>query len=482
MIKAGSQHGILTGDRVVPRWSIVLLLLYCVAVFCVPLHGQIVLPGAGIIDTVAGTGVGGYSGDGGMATSAKLDLPQGIAVDSAGNIYIADTQNSRIREVAFSTGIISTVAGNGTAGFSGDGGAATSAEVNHPRGVVVDALGNIYIGDTDNSRIRKVAPGGIISTVAGNGTSGSSGDGGLATSAELNAPSYLAVDASTNIYVTDSNSQVIRKVTATTGIIQTVAGGGVICTSHTDLVGDGCLAIHAVMDVPEGVAVDAIGNLYIADTGFSRIRKVTASTNIITTVAGNGIAGFSGDGGAATSAELLGPFDVVVDGAGNLYIADTSNQRIREVDALTGNIATIVGDGTSGSSGDGEAATSAELENPESIAVDNYGNIYTPDTAANRIRAIGSSTTHIVLPAPGFISTVAGSGTAGYSGDGGSAASAKIHNPLAVTMDNAGNIYFTDEINERVRKVSAVTDIITTVAGTGTADFQGMGEQLPVLS
>ena len=283
----------------------------------------------GQINTVAGNGTPGYSGDGGAATSAELNAPHGVAVDSAGNLYIADLSNNCIRKVTATTGMITTVAGNGTAGYSGDGGAATSAELYNPFGVEVDSSGNIYIADIGNNRIRKVtATTGMITTFAGNGTAGYSGDGGAATGAGLHFPISVAVDASDNIYIADSYNQCIRKVTATTGIITTVAGNGTKGYS-----GDGGAATNAELNTPDGVAVDVSGNIYIADANNNRIRKVTASTGIITTVAGNGTRGYSGDGGAATSAELYSPTAVAVDVdvSGNIYIADDANNRIRAV-------------------------------------------------------------------------------------------------------------------------------------------------------
>ncbi len=258
-----------------------------------------------------------------------------------GNIYIADFNNSRIRKVDATTSIITTVAGNGIAGYSGDNGPATSAELNLTRGVAVDGSGNIYIGDFHNNSIRKVtATTGIITTVAGNGTLGYSGDNGPATSAQLDGPDAVAVDASGNIYFADSYNNVIRKVLATTGIITTVAGNGLGAGSGTPYSGgysgDNGSATNAELNLPLGVAVDASGNLFITDCANHRIRKVAAN-GIITTVAGNGfgtgsgIGGYTGDNGSATSAELNCPEGVTVDTGGNIYIADTYNSVVRKV-------------------------------------------------------------------------------------------------------------------------------------------------------
>jgi hypothetical protein len=339
----------------------------------------------GLISTVAGDGTGGYSGDGGKATSAELYEPYGAAVDAAGNIYIADTINERVRKVTVSTGDISTVAGNGMYGYSGDGGPATSAQLDLPTRVALDSAGNIYIADWGNQRIRKVTVStGDISTVAGNGTPGFSGDGGKATSAELNDPFDVVVDAAGNIYIADEANNRIRKVAASTGDISTVAGNGTAGFS-----GDGGAATSAELHFPRGVALDTANNIYIADYDNQRVRKVTVSSGDISTVAGNGTAGFSGDGGPATSAELNYLLGVAVDSAGNIYIADTSNNRIRKVTVSTGDISTVAGDGTAGYSGDGGPATSAELYDPFGVAVDSAGNVYISDTLNNRIRKVG---------------------------------------------------------------------------------------------
>jgi len=281
----------------------------------------------GIITTIAGTGTAGNTGDGGLATSAKLNFPMGLALDASGNIYIADFYNMNIRKVTISTGIISTVAGNGTAGFSGDGGLATAAELYYPFGIAVDGSGNIYIGDLKNSRVRKVtASTGLISTIAGNGTAGYSGDGGLAAAAELNYLQIIILDAANNIYIADQENNRVRKIDATTGIITTIAGNGT-----GGFAGDGGLATAAELSYPTGLAFDKSGNLYIGDQNNKRVRKVTKSTGIITTVAGNGTSGFSGDGGSPTSAKLSFLDGVAVDASGAVYIADTGNNRIRKV-------------------------------------------------------------------------------------------------------------------------------------------------------
>ncbi|MFZ0319755.1 MAG: hypothetical protein WAL56_11565 [Candidatus Sulfotelmatobacter sp.] len=290
-----------------------------------------------LISTVAGNGTYGYSGDGGLAFNAELREPTGVALNTSGNVYIADDFNYRIRKITVSTGDISTVAGDGTAGYSGDGGAATGAELNYPLGLAVDTSGNIYIADLINCRVRKVTVStGIITTVAGNGKCGYSGDGGAATSAELANPSTVAVDKSGNIYIADENNNRVRKVTVSTGIITTVAGNGIAGYS-----GDGGPATSAEMDDPTAVAVDSSANIYITDTVNQRIRKVTVSTGIITTVAGNGTAGYSGDGGPATSAELYEPLGIATDSSNNFYIVDFDNCRICEVTVSNGIINTV---------------------------------------------------------------------------------------------------------------------------------------------
>ena len=302
-----------------------------------------------------------------------------MALDGSGNLYIADTNNQRIRKVD-SSGVITTVAGTGTYGYSGDGGEATAARLRSPSGVALDALGNLYIVDTDNQRIRKVDTSGVITTVAGTGTDGYSGDGAAATAARLNSPSGVALDGAGNLYIADTNNDRIRKVDSS-GNISTVAGTGTYGYS-----GDGGEATAARLRSPSGVALDALGNLYIADKSNHCIRKVDSSGNI-STVAGNGTGSFGGDGAAATSAALWNPWDVAVDWAGNLYIADRGNQRIRKVDSA-GVITTVAGTGTGSFGGDGSAATAAQLNGPEDIALDALGNLYIADTGNGRIRKV----------------------------------------------------------------------------------------------
>jgi sugar lactone lactonase YvrE/PKD repeat protein len=412
---------------------------------------------SGIISTVAGNGTAGYSGDGGAATNAELDNPWGVAVDGSGNLYIADCENNRIRMVNIS-GIINTVAGNGSLGYSGDGGAATSAKLLFPSGVAVDGSGNLYLADKYNNAIRMVNTSGIINTVADNGTWGYSGDGGAATSAELNCPAGVVLDSSGNLYIADWFNNRIRMVN-TSGIISTVAGNG-----KEGYSGDGEAATNAELDNPGGVTMDGSGNLYIADTRNNRIRMVNTS-GIISTVAGGGTGGL-GDGGAATNAELNYPIGVALDSSGNLYIADCYNNLIRMVNKSTGFINTVAGNGTGGYSGDGEAATSAELNCPTGVALDSSGNLYIADTNNNCVRMVNMS---------GIISTVAGDGTWGYSGDGGDATSAELGYPFRVTVDSSGNLYIADENNNCIRMVNKSTSIISTVAGNGTQGYAGDG-------
>ena len=338
------------------------------------------------IVTIAGNGLRGYSGDNGPATSAQISDVGGLDVDGKGDIYFADTFNDRIRKVTASTGIITTIAGTGTAGYSGDNGAATSAQLSGPFGVAVDASGNVYFADTFTHRIRKVtASTGIITTIAGTGIYGYSGDNGAATSAQLIRPYGVAVDASGNVYIADTNNNCIRKVTVSTGIITTIAGTGTAGYS-----GDNGAATSAQLRYTFGVAVDASGNVYIADTNNNRIRKITVSTGIITTIAGTGTAGYSGDNGAATSAQINYPFGVAVDASGNVYIADTFNYRIRKVTVSTGIITTIAGTGLSGCFGENGAATDAQLKFSYGVALGASGNVYIADGLNYRIRLLTS--------------------------------------------------------------------------------------------
>jgi uncharacterized protein (TIGR03437 family) len=380
----------------------------------------------GIIATVAGNGTQGFSGDNGPATSAQLYWPEGVAVDSAGNLYIADQYNYRIRKV--SNGVITTVAGNGTASFSGDNGPATSAQLYGSHGVAVGPDGSVYIADSSNNRIRKVSNG-VVTTVAGTGTAGFSGDNGPAISAQLTDPEGVAMDSAGNLYIADTGYSRVRKVT--NGVITTVAGGGAT-------LGDNGPATSAQLYSPKGVAVDSAGNLYIADTYNQRIRKV--SNGVITTVAGTGMHGpSSGDNSPATSASLFSPTGVAVDSAGNVYIADTGNSRIRKVS--NGVITTVAGNGGYGFNGDNSLATSAEVFNPEGIAVDSAGNLYIADTDNSRVRKVSN----------GVITTVGGNGTYGFSGDSGPATSAQLLGPTGIALDSAGNVFVADCGNNRIR-------------------------------
>jgi len=319
-----------------------------------------------IITTIAGTGTTGYGGDGGPALAAQMDDPSGIAVDSSGNLYLADYGNDRVRKITASTGIIDTIAGTGTGGFSGDDGLATAAQVNDPTDVAVDSAGNVYIADCSNHRVRKItASTGNITTIAGTGAGGFSGDDGLATAAQLNCPNGLGLDSSGNLYIADYYNHRIRKITAATGNITTIAGTGVGGFS-----GDDGLATAAQLNEPLDVVIDSSGNAYISDYNNNRIRKVTAATGNITTIAGDGSNAFSGDGGLAVNAALSDePGFLAVDSANNLYIPDYDNARVRKITASTGIIDTIAGTGANASTGDGGPATAADVDGPWAVAV-----------------------------------------------------------------------------------------------------------------
>ncbi|MEN6604459.1 MAG: IPT/TIG domain-containing protein [Bryobacteraceae bacterium] len=336
-----------------------------------------------IISTFAGTGTGAYSGDSGKASEAGINQPWGMVLDSSGTLFLADQVNCRIRKIA--DGTISTVAGDGTCGYTADAVAATSSELSYPTHVAFNSSGGLLIADTVNHRIRLVASGGNISTVAGTGDAGYYGDDDKATSAHLNYPTGLAVDSSGNIFIGDTYNHVIRKV-ATDGKITTFAGNNTAGYS-----GDGAAATSATLRYPEGLAFDSAGNLYVADSNNHVIRKIDKS-GIITTVAGSGTYGFSGDGGPATQATMGYPNDVYVDKSGNLYIVDTVNSRVRYVGS-DGIIRTIAGNGRYGSTGDGGLATSAALRFPGAILMNSAGSLYLADTQNNKIRLLTPTST-----------------------------------------------------------------------------------------
>ena len=327
----------------------------------------------------------GYNGDNVNATAANLLLPYYVARDKLGNIYIADTFNHRIRFVSMSTGIITTVAGTGVAGYNGDNMRATLAQLNRPQAVAIDIIGNLYISDGRNNRIRLVKKtSGNITTVAGNGRGNYfGGDNILATLSTVNDSNGLVPDAVGNLYIADSGSNRIRFVNVTTGIITTIAGTGL-----EEYNGDNILAISAGLNFSNGICLDELGNLYIADFSNHRVRLITKSTGVITTVAGTGLPGYNGDNILATSAMINFIADVALDIVGNLYIADSSNHRIRLVTRSTGIITTIAGEGISNYNGDNIQATSAYLRYPYGVTIDDYGTLYIADTANQRIRAV----------------------------------------------------------------------------------------------
>lgn len=370
----------------------------------------------------------------------SISLPSsGVFGTFSGNISVSNaycTSNSTPISVSILTGKnIYTFAGNGTSGYSGDNGVATSAEIANPSQIATDRNGNTYIADYTNAVVRKIDRYGIISTFAGNGVIGFSGDGGSALSAQLSHPSGIAVDSSNNVYISDFNNHVVRKVDAITGIITTVAGNG--AHSYT---GDGGPATSASLFYPMGLSFDNENNLHITDYLHSVIRKVDAS-GIISTVAGNGTTAYTGDGSGATSASLNYPRSICFDRSGNMYIADYDNNVVRKVNT-SGIISTYAGTGTSGYSGDGGAAISANMNHPFGVAADSIGNVYVSELHNHIVRKITTT---------GTINTIAGSGTSGYTGDGGDAISATLYQPMFVHVDRANNILVADNANNAVR-------------------------------
>ena len=416
----------------------------------------------GIITTVAGTWDRGYTGDNGPAVSARLNHPASVAVDVEGNVYIADIANNRIRRIDAS-GTITTIAGSGEVGlygqgYSGDGGPAVEAKLAYPSDVIVDGAGNLYVADKDNNRIRRIDTEGIITTIAGMGEPGYSGDNGPATEAQLNFPWSLAFDGAGNLYIADSGNHRVRRVDAE-GTITTVAGTGTM--GDPDLggySGDGGPATEAQLSWPRSLAFDGAGNLYIADTDNDRIRRMDAS-GTITTIAGTGGRRFSGDGGPAVDATVGRPQGMAVDSAGNLYIASRYNHRIRRVDTM-GGITTVAG---GGSGGDNGPAITAVLNYPHDVALDGAGNLYVAGRGSHRIRRVDSQ---------GIITAIAGTGKPGYSGDNGPAVHARLRHPQSVAVDGSGNLYIADTGNHSIRRVDS-RGIITTFAGTGEWGYGG---------
>jgi uncharacterized protein (TIGR03437 family) len=340
------------------------------------------------ITTVVGNGSAAFSGDGGPAAQATINTAVYVATDSFGNLYVADQNNNRVRKVD-SKGIITTIAGNGAPGFTGDGGPATQASLNSPAGLCLDAANNLYIADVGNYRIRKVDSSGNITTVAGNGIESYSGDGGPATQASMYIPIRCVIDAAGNLYVADQSGQRIRMIN-TAGIISTFAGTGANAGPHSlgSYSGDGGQATAANLNNPTAITVDPVGNIIFSDQYNQRIRKVDKN-GIITTIAGNGNAAYSGDGGPATSASLNYPCGVVADQNGDIYVVDDVNNRVRKIS--NGTITTVAGNGVAGYGGDGGPATAAELNIPTGIAVDAQGNIYIADVTNQRVRKVAGA-------------------------------------------------------------------------------------------
>ena len=447
--------------------------------------------GAGLVSTVAGTGVGANSMDGGLATETTLNSPFGIARDALGNLYIGEAGlgaafSHRVRKVDAISKVITTVAGTGVAGFSPDGTLATAAQINSPRDIAFDGVGNLYFVDNLNNRIRVVnvaaGPGATIATVAGSGGGGFGGDGGLATAAVLGNPFFIAIDVGGNLYIGDRGNSRVRKVDATTQRVTTIAGG------FAPDANDGGPATVANILNPAGLALDALGNLFLAENFANRIRRVDSATGAITRIAGTGVAGFSPDGTPAAGALLNGPQGIAVDRLLNLYIAESGNFRVRKVDG-SGILTTVAGSGVPGSSGDGGPATQAKLDTFRNVALDAAGNLWIADSGNHKIRFVNLSAAPVTVTgqvvSPGKIITVVGTGTGGSSGDNGPASVARINLPIGLAFDKSGNLFLSE--SNRVRFVNLTTGAvtihnqvvaashITTVAGGATAGDKGDG-------
>ncbi len=408
---------------------------------------------SGVITVVAGDGTAGHAGDDGPATAARLRHPTDVAVDGLGNLYIADEGNHRIRRVD-AAGTITTIAGTGAPGFGGDGGPATGATLRLPNAVTVDGLGNLWVSDGVNNRIRRIDVAGTITTIAGNGVAAYGGDGGLALEASIR-PWDVAVDADGGVYFADGESHRVRRVDPN-GIVRTVAGTGIQGTTR-----DGWPAIDNPLNFPTSVGLDATGRLLIGQAaGVVRVE----GGGTITRIAGTPDAGFSGDGGPATVARLTTVGGVAADASGALYISDVSNRRLRRVDA-GGTITTVAGDGSRGTEAEGALATGALLTGPQAIALDGTGALFIAEPTQHRVRRVDPN---------GVITTFAGTSVRGFAGDGGPAAAAQLDFPNGVAVGRDGEVYISDLGNSRIRMVDA-SGTITTVAGNGTPGAAGDG-------
>ena len=463
----------------------------------------------GTISTVAGNGTAQFLGENVDPVTASLNFPGGVAIDSAGSLYIADTLNARVRKVDFGANRITTFAGTGVSGYSGDGGAATSAQLNIVNGVIIDSSSNVYIVETSDIRL---VSSGTISTFAGTGTAGFSGDGGSKLSATFRNVSAMALDSSQNAYLVDAGNYRVRKTAA--GIVNTFAGNGSL-----DYNSEGLLATNGSFLTPSNLMVDNSGSLFFADQGSSAIRKLVLGSGVVSTVAGNGVigitgdggaasgaannpfaltvdaygtyyfvegqrvrsvkygvyntlantsatAGFSGDGGSATAATLNFPSGLAVAPNGDLYIGDAQNGRVRLITRATGIITTIAGTGAATSTGDGGLAVNATLNYPTALSLDGAGNLFVSELLGSRVRKINLSS--------GVISTAAGDGTTSYA-DGVAATSTGLFAPFSIFADQSSNLFIADQGHSRVRKVTSSTNVISTVAGSGVSDFSGDG-------
>ena len=487
-----------------------------------------------MISTIAGNGNAGYSGDDAPASNATINSPFGMAIDADDNLYFADSGNHRIRKIDLATGLITTVAGFGSPGFEGDGGHALDAAFNSPHGVDIDRYGNIYIADTYNNRIRKVdAESRIITTIAGIGIAGSGGDHGLAIEADLAQPKDVAVDDIGKVYIADTGNHLIRVVDAN-GIISTLAGmrgaavdpvtvqaaskarSAVLRTPQSielddeqsnlyvadtgnNLVrrivinnifedslvlteagsvdgspgydGENKVPILSSLDSPSGVAVNSDREIFISDTDNQRVRAVVfpddRRTSILVTIAGNGETSFSGEQALATDATLHFPSDVAIDSDGNVYFSDTANHRVRRVDRETGLIRTVAGTRVAGSLGEGGQGINIRLNSPEGLAFDSNGDLYIADTGNNRVLRLDI--------ASGVISRIAGDGNAAFKGENIDAKEASLHGPTALAVDEDDNLYLADLRNNLIRVIDLDTNRISTLAGNIQTGFSGDG-------